>query len=287
MRPNGSFTGSIKDKHFPFRISNTIGVAEKSRNLHWHKEVEICFVKRGTGKYLINGRVFPFSAGDVFIINNDEIHLAYDDCNLIMQVVLFDLSILWAGGTNVMDYEYLKPFLEVGESFSNKLSKNHEHIGKVIDVLKEIESEHETMDEGYELMIKSLLLKLMTIIIRHFRNEYEGCDRRNISLRSVQRLKAAADYIEQYYTRPIKLEELAQVSKMSVSHFCSMFHVFAGTSPMEYIIRRRMSAIKELLKNTDKKILEIATECGFNSLSNFNRGFRMYAGISPSEYRKS
>lgn len=276
-----------KDKYFPFTIGDTNGVHEMSRNLHWHKEVEICHVKRGTGKYLINGRYYSFSKGDLFIINNDELHLAYDDCDLIMQVTLFDPSILSTGSTNLMDYEYLKPFKEAGEGFDNKLDKNHSHTSQLIEILSEIEGEYCKKPEGYELMIKSLLLKLMTLIIRYFRNEHEFLVKDKVGASTIQRLKKVADYIERYYANPIKLKDLSNVSQMSASHFSNVFQVFTGTSPMDYIARRRIYAAKELLRNTNKNILEIASESGFSTLSNFNRSFKIYTGVSPSRYRKS
>jgi gentisate 1,2-dioxygenase len=66
-------------KDFPFAIGDTNGVAVNARALHWHKEMEICHIKSGSGKYLINGKEYTFIKGDIFIINNDEIHLCFDD----------------------------------------------------------------------------------------------------------------------------------------------------------------------------------------------------------------
>ena len=129
-----------RPKQFPFRISNSIGVGVGYRSLHWHKEMEICYIKKGTGKYLINGREFAFEKGDVFLINNDEIHLAFDDQDLIMQVVTFDPSMIWSCGTYILDYEYLKPFLRTESNFCNKLEHTHEKIGLIVDVLNETQN---------------------------------------------------------------------------------------------------------------------------------------------------
>ncbi len=55
---------------------------------------------------------------------------------------------------------------------------------------------------------------------------------------------------------------------------------------MEFIIQVRLRAATELLTNTLKPVLEIATEVGFNNLSNFNRQFKQYYHTTPSSYRK-
>lgn len=284
------YTGEAQIKtdlktHFKFSVADTIGVSEDSRKLHWHNELEICHVKQGTGKYLINGNEYSFKPGDVFIINNDEIHLAFDDENLIMRVILFGSSILWAGGPNLLDYEYLAPFVETGIRFNKKLSHTHPHIDKVIDVLDEIQNEYDAKQPKYELMLKTLLMKLMTVIIRYFGNDFNSNLNEKIKLHDAQKLKDIAEYLEVNYVNQIRLNDLAQTFKMSISTLCRLFQRFSGISPLEYIICLRVNAAKDMLISTNKKILDIAADCGFTSISSFNKSFKHHTGISPREYR--
>lgn len=284
-------TGETKIKtdlkaHFTFFVGETVGVSEDSRKLHWHNELEICHVRQGTGKYLINGHEYAFEPGDVFIINNDEIHLAFDDQDLIMRVILFSSTILWAGGPNLMDYEYLAPFVETGVKYSNKLSHSHPHIGEIIGVLEEIQKEFDSKPPKYELMIKTLLMKLMTNIIRYFGNEEISGLNGKINLHDAQKLKDIAEYIAENYMRQIRLNDLAKIFKMSVTKLCRLFRCFSGVPPMEYVIRLRVNAAENMLISTDRKILDIAEDCGFSSISGFNKSFRQYTGTSPREYRE-
>jgi len=277
----------LNNKRFPFAIYDTEGVAKNARVLHWHNEMEICHVKNGTGKYLINGNEYSFTKGDVFIINNDEIHLCFDDNDLIMQVVMFDPSLIWSGSNNVLDYEYLKPFRETESNFCNKLDQQNDKIYVVISALIEIENECKDMKPCYELMVKSHLLRLMTLIIRYFKKcdeEYSGI---YISPVVSQKIRQAIEYIEMCYNKPVKIAELAGIAEMSDAYFCNIFKVLVGMSPIVYIIRKRISLAKEMLKNTKQKISYISANCGFNSISNFNHIFKEYTGFSPGEYRKS
>lgn len=272
--------------HFSFSIGNTIGVSKDSRKLHWHNELEICHVRQGTGKYLINGHEYFFEPGDVFIINNDEIHLAFDDTDLIMRVILFSPSLIWPGGPDLVDYEYLSPFEETRSRFSNKLSHNHPHIGEIIGVLEEIQKEYDLKLPEYQLMIKALLLKLMTNIIRYFGNEEVSSFDKKINLHDAKKLKEIAEYIENNYSNKIQLDDLAKKFNISVSKLCRMFRCFSKVTPMEYITCLRVNAARSELISTDKKILEIAEDCGFGSISNFNKSFKNLTGMSPRDYRK-
>lgn len=57
-------------------------------------------------------------------------------------------------------------------------------------------------------------------------------------------------------------------------------------SAHEYLARIRLQNAADLLQNTDKKIIDIAEECGFFSISNFIKAFNNGMGMSPSRYRK-
>lgn len=278
---------NYNQKRFPFAIGDTVGVAENARVLHWHREMEICHVKNGSGKYLINGKDYPFTKGDVFIINNDEIHLCYDDSGLIMQVLMFDPSFVWSAGSNIMDHEYLKPFMETGSNFCNKLDRQNDKMDLVISTLMEIEIEYREMRPGYELMIKSLFLKLMTLIIRHFKIYGENDNSVYVSPAVSKKIRQTIEYMELNFNKPLSIAVLADTAQMSPAYFCHNFKVLTGISPIDFIIRKRISMAGEMLKNTKSRILDIAGECGFNSISNFNHLFKAYAGASPGVYRKS
>jgi AraC-like DNA-binding protein len=272
--------------HFSFSIGNTIGVSSDSRKLHWHNELEVCRVKQGTGKYLINGHEYFFEPGDVFIINNDEIHLAFDDKDLVMQVILFSPSLIWPGGPVLFDYEYLSPFEQSGSRFSNKLSHDHPHVGEITSVLDEIQKEYDLKKPHYQLMIKALLLKLLTNIIRYFDNEEGSGFYKKINLHDAKKLREIAEYIEENFTNKIKLSDISEKFNISVSKLCRLFRSFSKVTPMEYIMCLRVNAAKSELISTDKKIIEIAEDCGFGSISNFNKSFRNLTGMSPRDYRK-
>jgi AraC-like DNA-binding protein len=94
-------------------------------------------------------------------------------------------------------------------------------------------------------------------------------------------------YIRENYHRPITLTEVAAVAEMGPFSFSRYFKRNSGAGVVEYINRVRSNRACYLLRETDNPINEIAVECGFQSISNFNKQFRKSNLTTPSEYRSS
>jgi AraC-like DNA-binding protein len=92
-------------------------------------------------------------------------------------------------------------------------------------------------------------------------------------------------YINNNFTRVIRLEALARQFGVSVSFLSHEFVKYTGRSVYDYVLYRRVVMAKELI-NTNAALSEVAFRCGFADYSNFLRIFRKVAGITPTEYRK-
>jgi AraC family transcriptional regulator len=93
------------------------------------------------------------------------------------------------------------------------------------------------------------------------------------------------EYINEHLDQDIKLADLAQLLGMSQFHFSHLFKQSVGTSPYQYLLQQRIERAKQLLKQTDQSIMEIAFLCGFNSHSHLSKQFRQLTGITPKTYR--
>ena len=80
-------------------------------------------------------------------------------------------------------------------------------------------------------------------------------------------------------------EDLAAVVRLSTSHFNVAFRNSVGSSPREYIVRRRMERAQGLMLSTNKPVSEIATECGLADQPHFTRLFRRSSGQTPAAWR--
>ncbi len=93
-------------------------------------------------------------------------------------------------------------------------------------------------------------------------------------------------FIKTNYDRNIKLESVAQAVYLSPNYFSSMFKKITGYTFSSYLVKKRINAAKELLKNTNFSIKEIVYMIGFEDYNYFNRAFRKVEKIPPAQYRK-
>ena len=103
--------------------------------------------------------------------------------------------------------------------------------------------------------------------------------------RDISRLDEVLGFLRRNKTEPVTLEDTAAVAKMSPKSFCRFFKANTGKTLVEYLHELRIGEACRLLLETDRSISEIAFECGFNNLSNFNRRFRLIKDMTPREYR--
>lgn len=99
-------------------------------------------------------------------------------------------------------------------------------------------------------------------------------------------ISRSIDYIEEHLEQDLSLKGIAQAMFYSEYHFHRTFQYFMGETVSNYIRKRRLSNAAELLAYTDRKVLDIAIECGFGAHETFTRAFRKMYGILPSDCRK-
>lgn len=93
-------------------------------------------------------------------------------------------------------------------------------------------------------------------------------------------------YIEDQISRPISLQEIASVARLSISYFASAFKLSFGTSPHSYIITRRVAFAKYRMQHSDAPLCEIALDCGLADQAHLSRVFRRVTGTTPSAWRR-
>ncbi len=100
-------------------------------------------------------------------------------------------------------------------------------------------------------------------------------------------LRRATDFISENCTRNIRLQELAELTRMSQSHFSHSFKASTGLAPHEWQMRTRLEKAKELLSLDTQPLTEIAAETGFSDQAHFTKVFRKHLGTTPARWRKA
>jgi len=99
--------------------------------------------------------------------------------------------------------------------------------------------------------------------------------------------KKAAAYIEVHLDAPIRIRELAALTRLSRSYFSRAFKATFGLAPQPYVQRKRTAQAQALMLDTDEPLCGIALACGFSDQAHFSRIFRRLTGASPNAWRRS
>lgn len=278
----------IKDKMhldpvYPFSFSKQILKKEDNceDSFHWHSYFEITYVESGQGYYLVNGKKYSMQAGDIIIFNNVEPHgWGVDNEDMLVDVIVFSTDFV-ADHMRSLDYEYLNPFVERGGNFKNKLNGEDTITQDITASIHNIAKEWVRKEQGYHLMIKSDVLRMLTLLLRYYQKEgipEESLQEKKIAMKRLEEVFFA---IENKYAEKLSLNEMARSVYMSPNYFSAYFRKVTGISYSEYLTNVRIIKVKEMMISSDKSVTEIAIDCGFNNMSNFYRQYKKVTGSTP------
>ena len=273
------------DKEFPFQISEVELNQANSRpgTWHWHSYFEITWVLEGKGNYFVNGQEYTMEKDDIIIFNNVEPHgWKLLGGNMKLLVMIFSPEFV-AEKISVFDAEYLKPFVERGSNFKNRVGREEKVNEEIRISIREIHQEWNERKEGYPLMIKANVLRILTMLIRAYQDETKSGEMLKEKKNAMKRLEQAFTYINDHYCEKITLEEVAASVYMSSNYFSSYFRRVANISFSDYVTRLRVNRAREMLRENGANVTEIAMECGFGCVRTFNRCFIAAYGKSPKQ----
>jgi AraC family transcriptional regulator len=108
-----------------------------------------------------------------------------------------------------------------------------------------------------------------------------------LPLNAEARVARVVRAIDRHPGAALSLGRLAREAGLSPYHFLRTFRSVIGLTPHQYVLRVRLrEAVSRLVRETDN-VLDVALDCGFGDVSNFNRAFRTEFGVSPRSYRRT
>lgn len=136
--------------------------------------------------------------------------------------------------------------------------------------------------EKYSEMLEMYLKQVFIMLERYFANAA-----RTEPIRVIEEIDKATKYFNEHYNEDINIEEYTQKNYISISWFIRAFKQCTGSTPMQYILSKRISNAETLLLDHSYNITEIAQIVGYDNPLYFSRIFKKIKGLSPSEYRKN
>jgi YesN/AraC family two-component response regulator len=109
----------------------------------------------------------------------------------------------------------------------------------------------------------------------------------NESLRNNDKIAKAQEFIRKNFNRNIRLDDVATAVFLSPNYFSSLFRKITGHTFSTYLMKLRVQAARDLLKQTSIPIKEIVYQVGFEDYNYFNRTFKKIEGMPPARFRQT
>ncbi len=238
------------------------GRYRNSQNLpHWHYDCELIYAERGSLDIMCNKRPYTIREGQAFFIDSEQLH--YISAHTPDTVVI----------TIFFTYDIIKSFAQNRELSSPLLKGDYEVRKTYARIMDEFKNKKLFYETNVQLLTSSLILKI-------FRGEQLVQKK---TAKATESFKNLLNIIGEKYEF-LTLEEAAKYMGMNASYFSRFFHSLAGMPFSRYLnFIKTENALNTLRRHPDKPKTEIAAECGFSTIRNFNRVFKEITGYSPSE----
>lgn len=281
---------SLFEKNNKFFISDNAHVfsvhSEKNEDFSQHKHdfVEMVYTVKGSCTHVINNKEYPVKRGDLVIINYNQTHSITNTeemtyVNILMKPEYISQSLVNQGNAfallHLVEFEDFRKILDESRckvSFSGSERKQFE------DVIATMIKETNEKQAGHELLIRSYLNVLITMVFRKMSLALES----NFDCVSEKLLS----YITQHCSEKLTLERVAEMCSYAPSYFCRLFRNYTGETFTSYLKKARIKKAAELIDTTDTKITDIAYQVGYTDKTKFFSHFRELMGVSPLKYKK-
>ena len=252
---------------------------------HWHDFYEISYICNGTATCFVDGKTYMVHPGDIVVFNAGEIHgwNMQEDVELLVLTFSKDIII----NDPYTDEEILPFFQEQSGGYANFISYRTDHSETIRRALFIAWQEWNDELSAKNMMIKAALLQILTCLSRYDSGSRADMEIVQKNRRDLLRIDKGLRFLDSHFHEKIAIRDVAFASGLSPSYFSKVFHRLMGITYTDYLAQKRVYQANEMLETTEKNVVEVATECGFNSIANFYRTYRKYYQKAPRQEPQS
>lgn len=237
---------------------------------HYHDHFQLLYALEGEGELNIDNKRYDFSKDQVVLIVPQSVHSIKSHSKLTVLVLAF---------SKILGQDIESLFLQVFKLQSTHFQLDLVRASEVRQLLRKMLFEQTEYDPLCKYSSPVYLFELLLILVRLNKNKTieHANDKRSNQMRS---------YIEANYFENITAESLSATFNISPRYINDIFKEKYHETPLQYLQKVRIDRAKILLIETNKDIVSICFEVGYETLSTFYRSFRNLVGMSPNKFRK-
>ena len=290
-------------------INNTVRVDEKGRELqnhgnlafpcawycsgpnqgdvpwHWHEEIELVYLSKGTLQCAVGNRRFPLRKGEALFINTGIPHAFFEESGIPYEEsdIVFHPRLIYGDVGSIFYEKYILPLMRCPSMAGFAFRKDLDWQREAALSIKEAVTVCRTKPELYEFTVREALTNVFTLLLRHNSGELQQTEARSSFL--MERVKRMLDYFHSHYQESISVEQLAKQANICKRECQRDFKKVLSLTPTQYFEQYRLAMSLRLLTESSCSIIEIADQCGFQSPSYFTKLFREKYGVTPTAFR--
>jgi len=242
---------------------------------HAHDFLEISIIMSGEAVYFVEGESYPVQQGDVLLFNPGVNHYEIiNESSICAQLHIGFRNFLMEGFAH--DYFPIsKPCIKL---------KNYQD--ELFELSKKIKDEEKQKLPGYEIVLKSLLSQLIITLMRDLTSATHVASTRHLSFESFvdrkQIVNTIITYLSENYMNEISLEKLSENMYLSSIYISKIFKEETGDSPINYLIKLRLSHGYRLLESKKYSVKSVSKKIGYKDAYYFSKVFKKHYGYPPS-----
>ena len=281
MAKNAHFESVRFSDSRKFNVSRKIGEEYRDK-LHWHPFAEILVCLSDQLQMTVNFTAYTLRCNDIVVIYPGDLHAVQECRENSLLIIQFPYELL----TIMNEFRSREAlFFQLPCIRYDPLAAECDRLLLLIKEFAALaESEHPYREMRMYALLLSFFEQVGTRCLQAQQEQIPSDP--HPEHKSTKQMAEACLFISHNCTNPLTLEDAANHMGVSKSHFAHLFKEFTGMTFLDFLTAERVNRAKALFRNSGTRIIDIAFDSGFSSISSFNRAFKKITGLTPSEYRE-
>lgn len=259
-----------------FRLFHLKDLGETKVDYHYHEFYKLLFFQSGSGEYVVEGKRYALTPGDIVLIGKHCVHRPEFTHNIPCERMILYISPEFlekesSGSCNLSDCFSLE---------DNHVLRPNDNIRQTLfSIISNIEQELSSDRYGREILSTGMLLQLLIELARSM--EHKEVQKPAPMLPKSKRMLDIMHYLDDHLTEDLDIDTLAEKFYISRFHMMRRFREETGTTIHAYLSDHRLMLARNLISQ-GISATDACFRCGFGSYSSFSRAYTKFFGTTPT-----